>query len=653
MKVEVKNFSLQEIIKLIENGDLQLPEFQRDYVWKQSDQKALLESIFNGYPVGSLLLLELDDKKPMFAWSMLKNLTISDQKKIYEKGKKKQSPIYLILDGQQRLTTLGQIILNAQNTKSFFIKTDLVFKKWIEKGKIKKPNEIINWMEEELDFSEIVSISNFDQNPLGRFKQKSRWISLSILNNEDEFQTEKNIIIGDVFKEINIISNKILAQKKTLTKEKLTELNNKIKDLEDWRDFFTSVFHVLFTNFFSYSVPSVLVPKEMSVQGVCKIFTSTNTSGIKLGAFDLCIATLFPQEIYLKTLFDEAMSQYPLINAFDGNEKRYVLQYMALSNKLNPKTASLPKTIKAEYFGQNDKIWNLNLVEINDALICLNKYCGSSLDSGDDLCLNYSPIVPTVSLVLKKFPINDNIKTPIKALRIQKLKAWYFSAGISTRYGEGSDNKQERDVADSLPNDHSMIEWFRSDNFESDMPNWINEPKYQDLNTSGNGAVAKSMLSILCLKHAKDFWEEDYVVGHSNKDDIHHIFPRAALKRQIMNSRKVTEDKAKEIMEKEYKVDSKLNMTFLRASTNRDQIKDLDPKIYFNQLLDSKTNEAEKNKFKANLLLHLIDQNCLNALLNNNFEKFIEARKVLFKNEFESLGVRGFSDNNTEFESTE
>ena len=187
---------------MIENGDLQLPEFQRDYVWKQSDQKALLESIFNGYPVGSLLLLELDDKKPMFAWSMLKNLTITDQKKVYEKGKKKQAPTYLILDGQQRLTTLGQIILNAENTKSFFIKTDVVFKKWLEKGKIKKPNEIINWMEEELDFSEIVSIGNYDQNPIGRFRQKNRWITLSILNNEDEFQTEKNTIIGDVYTEI-------------------------------------------------------------------------------------------------------------------------------------------------------------------------------------------------------------------------------------------------------------------------------------------------------------------------------------------------------------------------------------------------------------------------------------------------------------------
>jgi len=62
------------------------------------------------------------------------------------------------------------------------------------------------------------------------------------------------------------------------------------------------------------------------------------------------------------------------------------------------------------------------------------------------------------------------------------------------------------------------------------MANWLHDPKYQDLNTSENGAVAKSMLSILCLKQAKDFWEEDYVAGHSNKDDIYHIFPRAGLR---------------------------------------------------------------------------------------------------------------------------
>lgn len=644
MKVEVKNFTLQELIKKIESGDIQLPEFQRDYVWKQSDQKALLESIFYGYPIGSLLLLELDDKKPMFAWSMLKNIVITDSKKIYEKGKKKIAPFYLILDGQQRLTTLSQIILNAEGTKSFFIKTDSIFKAWKEKGRIKNSTSIQEWMTEELDFSEMISISNHDINPIDRFSRKNRWITLSILTSQDDFQTEKNKIIGEVFEELNKVKNKIIAGKSKLTKEQIEDLNEKQQELEDWKEFFTNVFHFLFSNFFNFTIPSVIVPKDMSVQGVCKIFTSTNTSGIKLGAFDLCIATLYPQEIYLKSLFEEALIKYPLLKAVDEDEKRYILQYVALSNKLNPKTASLPKTIKAEHFGNQNSLWNNHLIDMNTAIKCINQYCGAALDSGDDSCLTYSPLIPVITQVLKYFPINDTIKTQIKALRIQKLKSWYFSSAIAERYGEGSDNKQERDVADSLPNDHSMIEWFRSNDFSTDIPNWLIEPKYKELNTSGNGAVAKAMLSILNLQQAKDFWEEDYIVGHSRKDDIHHIFPKAALKKVIMNKRGVNEQKAKEILEKEYKVDSKLNFTFLKPSTNRNQIIDTEPSIYFKQLLDSKTSQAEKDKFKENLRRHLIDNECLDALLKDDFEGFISAREKLFKLEFETLGVKEFSD---------
>jgi hypothetical protein len=174
MKVEIKNYSLQEIIKLIDLGELQLPEFQRKYIWYPGDKKALIESIFNGYPIGSLLLLEIDPAKPMFAWSMLDSLTLSNKEKIFEKKKKKSPPKFLILDGQQRLTTLGQIVLNAQGTNSYFLKTDVIFKKWIEIGKIKKQAEILKWMEEEIEFSEIISISKYDENPIDRFKRKNQ-----------------------------------------------------------------------------------------------------------------------------------------------------------------------------------------------------------------------------------------------------------------------------------------------------------------------------------------------------------------------------------------------------------------------------------------------------------------------------------------------
>ena len=437
MKVDVKNYSLQDVVSNISTGELQLPEFQRDYVWYNSDKKALFESIFNGYPIGSLLLLAMDDKNPMFAWSSLNSIDISNGNKIYEKGIDKTPPNYLILDGQQRLTTLGQIILNSSDLRSYFVKTNLIFDDWVERGKFTDEKQISDWLENKLSFSDFIGDGKHNDNPLEKFKQKSRWVSLSVLESKTKFDTEKNNVLVDIINKINKLENRLKANKGKLSQEKEQKINLEILELKNWQEFFTHVFHHIFNNFFNYTIPCVIVPKEMSIQGVCKIFTSTNTRGIKLGAFDLCIATLYPQNIQLKQLFEKAMIDYPLINALDGGQKRYVLQYLALANGKNPKTASLPKNIKKDYFGQSNKFWDQRLVELNCAIEALDEFCGSSLSSGDDQCLSYSPILPPLALVLNKFPINDSLTAKEKQTRIQKLRSWYFSAAISNRYGEG------------------------------------------------------------------------------------------------------------------------------------------------------------------------------------------------------------------------
>ena len=185
MKVDVKNYSLQEIISEIAKGEIQLPEFQRDYVWKTTDKKALLESIFNGYPIGSLLLLEMDKKKPMFAWTGLNSIDISDSQKIFEKGKKNTVPSYLVLDGQQRLTTLGQSILNCLDLRSYFLRTNQIFDAWVEKGKTTSENEINDWLENELSFSDVIGDTKHNEAPLGKFKGKNRWVSLTVLEKKN------------------------------------------------------------------------------------------------------------------------------------------------------------------------------------------------------------------------------------------------------------------------------------------------------------------------------------------------------------------------------------------------------------------------------------------------------------------------------------
>lgn len=86
---------IAELIDDIRKQDLVLPEFQREYVWRKEQAKQLMVSLFKGYPVGGLLFWKTD-RPPE-----LKNLDAPPEK---------LGTLQIILDGQQRLTTLYMLI---------------------------------------------------------------------------------------------------------------------------------------------------------------------------------------------------------------------------------------------------------------------------------------------------------------------------------------------------------------------------------------------------------------------------------------------------------------------------------------------------------------------------------------------------------------
>jgi hypothetical protein len=87
---------ISELIDSIHKRDLVLPEFQREYVWTKEQAKQLMVSLVRGYPVGSLLIWKTDQPPE------LKNI---------DKLPEKLGMIQVILDGQQRLTTLYMLLL--------------------------------------------------------------------------------------------------------------------------------------------------------------------------------------------------------------------------------------------------------------------------------------------------------------------------------------------------------------------------------------------------------------------------------------------------------------------------------------------------------------------------------------------------------------
>jgi uncharacterized protein with ParB-like and HNH nuclease domain len=99
MAVETNDKKLSELLKWVEEGNAQLPEFQRDWVWDDSKICKLIESITSGYPMGAAMFLANGGENIRFKFR--KFVGVSDSVDV--------EPEYLVLDGQQRLTTLFQV----------------------------------------------------------------------------------------------------------------------------------------------------------------------------------------------------------------------------------------------------------------------------------------------------------------------------------------------------------------------------------------------------------------------------------------------------------------------------------------------------------------------------------------------------------------
>lgn len=89
--------SVEELVSMIERGELRLPEMQRQYVWRSTRVRDLLDSLYRSYPSGAILLWETDESVPLQAFA------ISQSANPYQSTR-------LLLDGQQRLTSLSAVI---------------------------------------------------------------------------------------------------------------------------------------------------------------------------------------------------------------------------------------------------------------------------------------------------------------------------------------------------------------------------------------------------------------------------------------------------------------------------------------------------------------------------------------------------------------
>lgn len=179
-KYSVNQHSIQTILSWINSGEIAIPEIQRPFVWDNSKVRDLIDSLYQGYPIGYLI-----------AWRnpniRLKDGTSSTGKRI-------------LIDGQQRVTALMAALLGRQIINSEYKKTRIViaFNPTNRKFEVSNPaiRKDVTWIP---DISEIISPE------VKMLKLVQDYCQLNENSNQDEIYTNLELLKSIVNNTIGLI----------------------------------------------------------------------------------------------------------------------------------------------------------------------------------------------------------------------------------------------------------------------------------------------------------------------------------------------------------------------------------------------------------------------------------------------------------------
>lgn len=558
----MKDYRLQDVLANINSGKLQLPQFQREWVWKVNEQKALLDSIQKGYPVGAILLLEIDSIEGVAASPF-------GQRPFMGAPEAKEPIKELVLDGQQRLTTCF-LTFSGNSDTWFFLDLKKLFAE--TKGHTGKS----------------IDLSDF------------------LVTKKNPPQPESLLFIKD------LLPLRFIIEDRNTLRAKLNDYANnleKIQSEQKYAEFIKVTLHSYLDAFYDYKFPAIVLPAKLTLEAVANVFTKLNTSGVRLSAFDLCVSKLFPEKIDLRLKWGEIKDD-PDISLLDSDGTA-ILQTIALLDEKTAKKAALVNVISKTAI--ND-YWDKSVQAMRDTAALFHQTGSRSKST-----VPYDTIAPSLAAALVR---SKKAKTPPeKASRQQKVNRWIIQSAFIQRYTEGTDAKKPEDV-------QMVTSWFNTGTIPTFLEKRVVWQPSSNL-TKTSGALYAAFLSILNSKNPTDFVSDQRIgleVPGINPAQIHHIFPKAFLKSR-------GDDQPNLI----------LNSTFLSSESNV-FISDKAPSAYVSNLLEQIENEglsksAARQKLLVRMARHLISEVGLEAMLDDNYEAFIDSRATELLQHLESLGI--------------
>jgi hypothetical protein len=565
---------LSDLLKELASGEIQLPDFQRGWVWDDEHIRALIASVASAFPIGAVMMLETGGDA-RFQPRPVEGVTFE---------RRAPEPERLILDGQQRLTSLFQVtllgrVVETQNAKKQRIKRWYYF-----------------------DMQKAVG-GDMDDAIVGL--PESRQIVNFRGEVERDFSTREREYDACLFPLAEVFDS-------AEWRRGFADHWHRAEDKSELFDLFEK--RVLST-IAKYQIPVITLKRNTPKVAVCQVFEKVNTGGVALNAFELVTATYAADNFSLRDDWfgpreqpggrrgrlaqdpvltgvqeTDFLQSVTLLHTLDMRE-RYVQQGGVVDEApaVSAKRVAILNLPLEAYLQWRDAATQ-GFLKAAKLLRLQHVYSARDLPYQTQLV----PLAAALARLGTKAD-NDGVR--------RKLARWLWCGVFGELYGGAVESRFAFDVPD-------LLAWADGGPEPRTVREALFDPRRLLTLRSRLSAAYKGLHAILMRDGGLDLLSGQpitFTTFADEKIDIHHIFPK-----------KWCEDHG--IPRARY--DGIANKTALSARTNR-IIGGKAPSVYLPQI-QAKA-EMTTAQMDAVLATHVIDSALLRA---DDFDAFIDARSA-------------------------
>lgn len=563
---------LSEVLDAVSKGEMQLPDFQRGWVWDDLHIRSLIASLSLSYPIGAVMFLEAGGVP--FKPRLFEGVSIQPPPK----------PKTFVLDGQQRLTSMY-----------LALRSGLPVPTKTEKGEEIKRFYFVD-MRKCLDPAEdreeaVVSVPE----SLKVTSDFGRKVDLDLSTPGLQYEQR-------MFPVALMFDTKGFMDWETGYSKHYNYEPNEVRFIQTFRN-------DIWLRFQQYKVPAIELGADTPREAVCQVFEKVNTGGVTLTVFELMTATFAADNFNLREDWDAChqrlTAKHDVLEAVDGTS------FLTTVTLLSSFTRSLQS--KSPVSCKRADVLRLRLSDF--------KHLQGVVETGfkkaaellaeekifDARSLPYATQLIPLAAVCAHLPSHKIDQQPVK----QKLLRWYWCGVFGELYGGANETRFAMDLPD-------VVQWIEG----GGEPRTVRDASFAPtrlLSLQSRLAAAYKGIAALVMKRGGN----DLIGGtpidlntyFNNAIDIHHIFPRTWCE-----AKKLPREKWNSIV----------NKAPLAAATNRFISGDA-PSRYLARIEKSK-GVAPKD-LDSFLVSHMIP---VSELRSDSFDEFIRCRASVLLDSIEA-----------------